>query len=63
MIMPNMNDPYAYIEEEILRLRSDEMLSHQESERKRLEAEIYMKNRMKLESALDKQKEADKQKI
>ena len=61
--MPNMNDPYAYIEEEILRLRSDEMLSHQESERKRLEAEIYMKNRMKLESALDKQKEADKQKI
>lgn len=59
--MPNMNDPYAYIQEEIDRLKYAEGAANREIERQRQIAETHMMDRMKLETALDKQKKADEE--
>lgn len=57
--MPDMTEPYAHIQGEIDRLKHEEDRVNRERERLEQVAETHMLDRMKLESALDKQKQAD----
>jgi len=59
--MPNMTKPYAFIEEEIGRLKVAQDKANDEAKRKTLEAEIHMFNRIELESALENQKKMDEE--
>ncbi len=57
--MTDTTQPYGYIEMEISRLKHVENEARREASDKTLEAGIYQLARMELESALDRQKNAD----
>ena len=57
--MPDTTQPYGYIEMEIDRLKYAEKKARIEANKQTHEAEIHMMNRIELEGALDKQKQAD----
>jgi len=59
--MPDMNEPYAHIQSEIDRLKYAEGEANREMVRLKQVAETHMMDRMKLETALDKQKKADEE--
>lgn len=59
--MPDMTKPYAFIEAEIDRLKTAEKKANLEANKKKLEAEIHLLNRIDLESALADQKKMDEE--